>query len=165
MIETMERSTGDVLGYRISGDVTKADYDTLTPAVGAAIDKHGSVSLLLDLTDFRWEKVSAWGSDLNFGKQFHDSVEKLAIVGNKKWMGHLAKLAQPFFAKEVKFFETDDDRVVEEAQPEAFIERVVKGHPHELIVGVCHALISGEAASTCNRFVGSRGLDRGVRRL
>lgn len=61
MIETMERSTGDVLGYRISGEVTKADYDTLTPAVGAAIGKHGSVSLLLDLADFNWEKVSAWG--------------------------------------------------------------------------------------------------------
>ena len=33
----------------------------------------------------------------------------MVIVGNKKWIGHLAKLAQSFYANEVKFFETDDD--------------------------------------------------------
>jgi predicted acylesterase/phospholipase RssA len=109
MIETMERSTGKILGYTISGDMTKADYQTLVPAVEAAIKDHGSVSLLFDMTAFRWEKVNAWSSDLNFGKQFHDAVDKMAIVGNKSWERHLTKLAQPYYAKEAKFFETDDD--------------------------------------------------------
>jgi len=109
VIETMERSTVKILGYRISGDMTKADYQTLTPAVAAAIEAHGSVSLLLDLTEFHWEKVSAWGADLHFGKQFHDKIDKMAIVGDKKWERHLAHLAQPYYAREAKFFETDDD--------------------------------------------------------
>lgn len=109
MIETMEQSTETVLGYKISGDVTKADYQTLVPAVQAAVDAHGSISLLFDLTGFHWEKVSAWGADLGFGKKFHDSVEKMAIVGDKKWERHLAKLAQPYYAKQAQFFETDDD--------------------------------------------------------
>ena len=109
MISTMDRSSGSVLGFTISGNVTKADYQTLDPAVEAAIAKHGSVSLLFDLTGFHWEKVSAWGADLGFGKKFHDSVEKMAIVGDKKWERHLAKLAQPYYAKQAQFFETDDD--------------------------------------------------------
>ena len=109
MIETMERSTGSILGYKVSGQVDKADYRTLVPAVEAAIAKHSSVSLLFDLTDFKWEKVSAWGSDLNFGKQFHNSIDKMAIVGNKSWEGQITKLAQPYYAKAAKFFETDDD--------------------------------------------------------
>jgi hypothetical protein len=109
MIETMERSTDDILGYTVSGDVTRADYQTLVPAVSAAVEAHGSVSVLFDLTGFHWEKVSAWGDDLNFGKQFHDKVEKMAIVGDKKWEHHLAKLAQPYYAREAKFFDTDDD--------------------------------------------------------
>jgi hypothetical protein len=109
MIETMERSTGSVLGYSISGTVTKADYDTLVPAVAAAIKKNGSVSLLLDLRGFHWEKVSAWGSDLNFGKEYHDKITQMAIVGDKKWEKHLTKLAQPYYAQEAQYFETDDD--------------------------------------------------------
>ena len=64
MLETMEKSSGNVLGYKVSGDVTKADYATLDPAVGAAIKEYGSVCLLFDLKDFSWEKVDAWASDL-----------------------------------------------------------------------------------------------------
>jgi hypothetical protein len=109
MIETMEKSTGGVLGYAVSGTVTKADYETLVPAVGAAIDEHGSVCLLFDLTGFKWEKVSAWGSDLNFGKQYHDKIDKMAIVADKKWAKHLTKLAQPYYAKEAQYFEAADD--------------------------------------------------------
>ena len=109
MIATMERSSGNVLGFTISGNVTKADYQTLDPAVEAVISKHGSASLLFDLTGFHWEKVSAWGADLGFGHKFHDSIDKMAIVGDKKWEKHLAKLAQPMYAKEARFFETDDD--------------------------------------------------------
>jgi hypothetical protein len=109
MIETMERSSGSNLGYVISGTVTKADYETLVPAVAAAVKEHGTVSLLLDLTDFHWEKISAWGSDLNFGKEYHDKIDKMAIVGDKKWEKHLTKLAQPYYAQEAEYFDAADD--------------------------------------------------------
>ena len=67
------------------------------------------MSLLFDLTEFKWEKVNAWGNDRDFGKQFKDKIDKMAIVGDKKWGRHLAKLAQPFDAKESKYFVADDD--------------------------------------------------------
>jgi len=109
MIETTEKSSGDTLGYKASGDITKADYQTLEPAVEAAIQKYGSVKLLFDLTDFKWEKVSAWGDDLNFGKQYKDSVEKMALVGDAKWEKHMTRVAGPLYAKEAKYFENVDD--------------------------------------------------------
>ena len=109
MITAMARSSGNVLGFSISGDVTRADYGTLVPAVAAAVKEHGSVRLLLDLTGFHWEKVSAWGADLHFGKEFHDKIDKMAIVGDKKWEKHLTALCAPFYSREAEFFETDDD--------------------------------------------------------
>jgi hypothetical protein len=33
MIEQMTESAGNVLGLRVAGHVTKADYDTLAPVV------------------------------------------------------------------------------------------------------------------------------------
>jgi hypothetical protein len=108
MIEAMDRSTDTTLGFTLTGDVTKADYEELVPKVATAVDANGSVSLLLDLTGFRWEKLSAWGSDLGFGKDYHDKIDKMAIVGDKKWEHLLAKLAHPFYAKHAEFFETTD---------------------------------------------------------
>jgi hypothetical protein len=108
-ITKLDAGTGDTLGFEVSGDVTTADYEVLTPAVAEAVDEHGTIRLLLDLTDFHWEKVSAWGSDLRFGHEYHDTIERLAIVGNRTWQKHLAHLASPFYAEESAFFETRAD--------------------------------------------------------
>jgi hypothetical protein len=106
-ITRSDRSTGDTLGFHVSGDVTKADYDVLTPAVAAAVDQHGSVNLMLDLTDFHWEKVSAWGADLRFGHEYHDKIDRLAIVGDRKWEEHLTHICTPFYAKNARYFEDE----------------------------------------------------------
>ena len=109
MLQTMEKSSDTAIGYKMVGDVTKADYQTLVPAVQAAIDKNGSINLLFDLTEFKWEKLSAWKSDLDFGQTYKNKIDKMALVGNAKWEKHLAKLAQPFYAKQIKYFESDND--------------------------------------------------------
>ncbi len=108
MIETMEQSDANVLGYRCVDEITKDDYATLTPAVESAIKQYGTVRILMDLTEFKWEKVNAWGKDLGFGKQFHDKIERMAIVGHGSFGKHLTQLAQPFYAQEAEFF-TDSD--------------------------------------------------------
>ena len=109
MLEKMGKSSGNVLGFKVVGDVTKADYETLDPVVAAAVKHYGSVNLLFDLTQFHWEKATAWGSDLDFGHTYKDKIDKLAMVSHATWVKHLAKLAEPFYAKEIKTFETDDD--------------------------------------------------------
>lgn len=108
MIEMLPSSHDTRLGYRVEGDVTASDYEVLTPAVRNAVEEHGSVRLLLDMTDFRWEKAEAWGADLRFGEQFHDSVERMAIVGHHTWERWLARLAEPFYAQQSRFFTTQD---------------------------------------------------------
>ncbi len=104
MIEKMSRSHDNVLGFRVSGDVAREDYEILEPAVQAIVDQSGSVRLLLDMTDFRWEKVEAWGADLRFGQKYHRSIERLALVGHHKWEKWLARLAEPFYAEQAQYF-------------------------------------------------------------
>lgn len=109
MITQLSQGHDDQLGFTISGDVTKADYEVLTPAVEQAIAEHGSVKLLLDLTDFHWEKVEAWGADLHFGATLHNEIAKMALVGNKTWERWLTHLAQPFYAEQAQYFESADE--------------------------------------------------------
>ena len=108
-ISKLNASTDEALGFKVSGDVTTADYEVLNPAVEEAVDRRGTIRLLLDLTEFHREKISAWGSDLRFGHRYHDTIDRLAIVGNRSWERHLAQLASPFYARESAFFETEAD--------------------------------------------------------
>jgi hypothetical protein len=109
MITTMERSSGNALGYAVSGDVTKADFATVTPAMAAAMQEHGSVCLLLDVTDAGVEKLSAMSSQVDFVQQFQGKIDKMAVVGDQKWQKAAAALCDKFGASDSKFFETDDD--------------------------------------------------------
>lgn len=61
MITKMSESKGNVLGLKIIGDVTKEDFKILMPEMQALVDKEGSISLLLDMTQFKGEAIDAWG--------------------------------------------------------------------------------------------------------
>jgi hypothetical protein len=109
MISTMERNSGSLLGYSISGDVTKADFGTLTPVVASIVAEHGSLCLLLDVTDLHVEKVSAMSSQVDFARQFSGKIDKMAIVGDQKWEKAAGQLCDKFGVSNFELFETDDD--------------------------------------------------------
>ena len=108
MIEKLEQSSENVLGFKVSGDVVKADYDVMVPAVEAALKTNEMVMVLLDMTGFKWEKAEAWGSDLKFGREFRHKITKMAIVGDKNWEKWLTALVDPFYAKDAKFFHPEE---------------------------------------------------------
>ncbi len=108
MIETLPQSAGSMLGVRVSGVVDKADYAVLVPAAEALVAEHGTIELLLDLTDFDREKASAWGADLAFGREFRHTITRMAIVGDGVLEKFVAAAAAPFYAREAKRFDDVD---------------------------------------------------------
>ncbi len=107
MIEQLEQSAGKTVGFKVSGTIDKGDYKVLADGVQALVDQVGDVNVLLDVTDFHWEKVSAWGADLKFGHDYHKKIAKMAIVGDKKWEKWASHLAAPFYAREAKYFDAE----------------------------------------------------------
>ena len=112
MIEKLNKSSGNVLGYEISGTVKKGDYETLVPEVQAIVEEEGSANLLLDMTDFKWEALDTWGADMKFGRDDHKKIDKMAVVGDKRWHKWIGKIADPFFAGEAEYFDTADSEAV-----------------------------------------------------
>jgi hypothetical protein len=104
----MEESTGNVLGFKASGKITPTDYEELVPAVEKLIKKMGNIRMLIDLEEFESESVKAWSHDFKFGHEFHDKIDKMAIVGDKKWEEWLTALVDPFYAREAQYFHVDD---------------------------------------------------------
>ena len=108
MIEKLGESSGNVIGFKPIGDITKADYDVLVPEVESLVQQEGDIRVLMDMTGFKWEKVEAWGADWKLGRDFHQKISKMAIVGDKTWEKWLAKVAAPFYAVEAKFFHPEE---------------------------------------------------------
>jgi hypothetical protein len=109
MIEKMSESEGKILGFKVTGDVAEEDYKkVMIPEIQAIIDKEGSISLLLDLREFKQQSVAAWWADLNVGFTYHKKIDKMAMVGDKTWEKWISKLADPFYAKKAKYFHPDD---------------------------------------------------------
>jgi hypothetical protein len=108
MLQKLELSTGPVVGYKVIGKVTVEDYQQLEPAVQTLVDEYDGVCLLLDLQEFAGEEVKAWLPDLKFGHRFHDKINRMAIVGDKRWQKWVAALASPWYAKETRFFHPEE---------------------------------------------------------
>ena len=108
MFRKMDESSGNIIGFLAIGNFDKADFETLSTEVQAAIDEYGSARLLLDLQQFISEELSAWGADLEFSYTYGKKIEKMAVVGDMQWEEYFAQVAAPFYAKEAKFFPTYD---------------------------------------------------------
>jgi hypothetical protein len=108
VLEKLAASSGPVVGYKVVGKVTVEDYQQLDPAIQALVDQYDDLCLLLDMQEFAGEEVKAWLPDLRFGHRFHDKIDKMAIVGDKRWQKWLTALADPFYANDAKFFHPEE---------------------------------------------------------
>jgi hypothetical protein len=108
VIEKLSESSGPVVGYKVVGKVTVQDYEQLGPEILALVDEYDAVCLLLDLQAFGGEEIKAWLPDLKFGHRFHDKIDKMAIIGDRRWQKWLTALADPFYAKDAQFFHPDE---------------------------------------------------------
>jgi hypothetical protein len=106
MIEKLAESSGNVVGYKAVGTITASDYLMLEPEVKALVEKKGKICMLIDLSEFKWEKMEAWLQDLKFGSEFHHEIKKMALVGDKTWEKWITHVANPFYAQDAKYFHT-----------------------------------------------------------
>jgi len=112
MYEKMKESSGNAIGFRLSGKLTDADYKAMGPEFETAIEKYGKIRLLWLLEDFHgWEPKAAW-DDYEYWRKYGKGIERIAMVGNKRWEEWMTKLAKLFMKGGVKYF---DDSQLEEA--------------------------------------------------
>jgi hypothetical protein len=96
MFEILPESSSTAIGFKISGQVTEEDYETLLPEIDKAIDAHGKLNLLILVEDFDihgWEAVKA---DFQFGTHQYRQINKAAFVSDKKWFELLVNIMDPF---------------------------------------------------------------------
>ncbi len=107
-IEIEGHSWDNILTMHLSGKLTKDDYDRFVPEIESMIKAHDKVSILVVLDDFHgWTTAAAW-EDAKFGLRHYSDVERMAMVGDKRWEKGMALLLKPFTKAKVKYFDISE---------------------------------------------------------
>ncbi len=108
MIEELQQSSGNVLGFRLSGRLHDEDYKHFVPVVEEAIQAHGKVRLVAQFTDFHgWDLHAVW-DDTKFATRHCADVERVAIIGDKQWEKWMAAVCKPFTMAKVQYFDAGE---------------------------------------------------------
>lgn len=93
---------------RVSGKITHEDYENLLPQLEELITENEKISLLVEFDNFKGADFAAVKDDFNFSRKHNNDFEKLAIVGDKKWLKWMTFLSSPFIKGGIKYFERSD---------------------------------------------------------
>lgn len=90
---------------KASGKLTDEDYQQFVPQMDQYIQQHGLVRLLVEMEDFHgWDLHGAW-DDLKVGLKHRNDLDRIAMVGDKKWQQWMTKIADWFVAGDVRYYD------------------------------------------------------------
>jgi len=93
---------------RVSGKLDHEDYQKFLPELEELLEENEKISLLIEFDDFHGADLTAIKDDFNFGRKHNEDFEKLAVVGDKKWLKWMILFSKPFLKAEIKYFERPD---------------------------------------------------------
>jgi hypothetical protein len=98
---------------KISGTLTVEDYEHFVPEMDQRIKDLGKIRLMVLFENFHGWTAGAMWEDTKFGLKHYSDIERLAIVGDKKWEKGMAYFCKPFTKAEVQYFDVSK---IEEAK-------------------------------------------------
>lgn len=104
-VELREEADGKVLILDLSGKLTKDDYAHFTPTVERAVKYNGKVRLLVRMHGFHGWTLGAVWEDVKFDLHHFSHIERLALVGDRKWEAGMAVFCKPFTTAKVQYFD------------------------------------------------------------
>jgi hypothetical protein len=108
-LELNESQDNRLLEVKVSGKLSKEDYELFEPAVEKLITDSGKISILFIMHDFHgWELGAVW-EDIKFAAKHCRDIEKLAMVGEKTWEKWMATICKPFTMSKIKYFDIGDE--------------------------------------------------------
>jgi hypothetical protein len=107
-IGLQEDALGRLLRVRVTGKLTKADYAIFVPMVERLMRLHGKIRILLELNDFHGWTAGALWEDVKFDAKHFNDIERLAIVGEKRWEHGIALFCRPFTTAKIRYFDQSE---------------------------------------------------------
>lgn len=115
-IEMKKANGSRILDVALIGRLVKADYSSLIATFQQLVKAHGTIRVLLDMTQFHgWDAGGMW-EEIKFDLRHLAEMDRLAVIGEKPWQHAIAAFAKPFTPATIRYFDG-----IEAAQAQAWI--------------------------------------------
>jgi len=112
-VKLSEQADGHAVEVRVSGKLSHDDYQQFVPAFDRLVQKHGKVRVLFEMADFHGWSAGALWDDVKFDLKHFSNIERLAMVGDKKWEQGMSLFCKPFTSAKIRYF---DSTAIQEAR-------------------------------------------------
>ncbi|HEV8543900.1 MAG TPA: STAS/SEC14 domain-containing protein [Verrucomicrobiae bacterium] len=123
-IQLTEENGGAILEVRVSGKLAHEDYQRFVPEFDRIVKQKGKLRVLFEMDDFHGWKGSALWDDLKFDLKHFSDIERLAMLGDKKWEEGMSVFCKPFTAAKIRYFDS-----VERTEARAWLLEGIAGIP------------------------------------
>ena len=107
MLQAIPVNADNIVAYRITGKLSHEDYQTFLPQIEELLKENNQLSLFIELDNFKGWDLKAALDDFNFGQQYADKLDRIAIIGSNTWQKWMTRLAAPFIASDIRYFNQD----------------------------------------------------------
>jgi hypothetical protein len=104
-IQLTQEDGGKILVVHARGKLVKEDYPQFMADFERLVQKPKKQHVLFDMAGFDgWDAGAAW-EDLKFGVKHLADIDRMAMVGQKKWQHALAVFFKPFTKAKTRYFD------------------------------------------------------------
>jgi hypothetical protein len=105
MIEVIQTDVPKTIGFKLSGKLHDDDYKTFVPAIETILAAEGRVRLFVQFEDFHgWDLHAMW-DDTKFAFKHYSDIDRVALVGDRRWEEWMAQVCKPFTKAKVRYFD------------------------------------------------------------
>ncbi|MGE0665274.1 MAG: STAS/SEC14 domain-containing protein [Sphingomonadales bacterium] len=109
MYELLPDTRPGLISLRVTGKMSRADYETLEPLMKSQVARHQKPDMLIVMEDFKgFDGFGAVLDDLKLDVRYHDEVGKVAMVGDRTWQKIAVKIFSPFYGSEMRYYEQSE---------------------------------------------------------
>jgi hypothetical protein len=106
-VKLTEKDDGRTMEVRVTGKLSHEDYQGFVPAFERLVKKHGKIQVLFEMADFHgWAAAALW-DDVKFDLKHFSDIERLALVGDKRWERGMSVFCRPFTKASIRFFPSE----------------------------------------------------------
>lgn len=107
-VDFVASTVNNVIRLKVTGKLTKEDYQTFVPELEKWIEQHGKIRILFDMVDFHGWTLSAGWEDTKLAFKHFSDIERVALVGDKAWEHGMAIFCNPFTAARIRYFDHEN---------------------------------------------------------
>jgi hypothetical protein len=97
-----------LLEVRVTGKVTRKDYEGFVPIMEQRIKEQGKLRILVIKHELQgWDAGALW-EDLKFDLRHFNDIERLAIIGGAGWQRGVVAFYQTFITSRIRYFNQNE---------------------------------------------------------